>query len=468
MLGLKQWYLTKILAIAGPPLGLLAVFVPWMSVGSAGGSILLSGMDMLKIPLLAVVIIPIPVLAAAGLIFLIAGWYRITTILSGIVTGFAIGSLALIIVMVAAHQLATAFVQGTVSVLPLGPVLAIAGGILSFFGSKEVEKRETEFAKRRRTQGLMALVSGEGGLRMEAKFPWKMVIFGVTAVVTLLMFLITLTAFTNKGVASSLKPLNWLDFGIAGMLCLFGPPSFYLTYEQGRIASIEEKLPEFLRDLAESGRFGMTLSASIRTAAKGKYGALTPEIRKMAAQIAWGVSATEAIKLFGERVGTPLVKRTTGIIIKASDAGGNVSDVLTLVSVDAKEAQIAEHEKSIEMMTFVIVIYVAFFVFLTTVLILNSVFIPQMEKAAGPAPSTASAAGTGGAATSTKSLGSTTTVNKEAIPVVKQIYVGAALVHGIGDGVMAGVLTSGRISFGLRHSFIMVLIGYIGLRAMVA
>jgi aldehyde:ferredoxin oxidoreductase len=63
-----------------------------------------------------------------------------------------------------------------------------------------------------------------------------------------------------------------LDFLIIALLGTIGPVGFYMNAEQSKIKDVERRLPEFLRDIAESGRFGMTLAASIQAAAKGKYG----------------------------------------------------------------------------------------------------------------------------------------------------------------------------------------------------
>ena len=133
-------------------------------------------------------------------------------------------------------------------------------------------------------------------------------------------------------------PLEWIDFVFIGLMIITGPYGFYTSSRQRRIRDIEARLPDFLRDVAEAGRFGMTLAEAIKAASKGRYGRLSPEIRRMAAQIDWGVPASDAMRLFAERVDSPLVKRVTSIIIKANDAGGHVSDVLTMASHDVRES----------------------------------------------------------------------------------------------------------------------------------
>src|SRR5947208_1350806 len=174
--------------------------------------------------------------------------------------------------------------------------------------------------------------------------------------------------------------LYWLVVGTLGFI---GPYGFYVAKLQREIKQVERRLPDFLRDVAEAGRFGMTLAEAIVVSSGGRYGKLTPEIKKMAAQITWGVPATEALRLFATRVKTPMVGRVVAIIVKSSDAGGDVADVLTMVSHDTKENQLTEDERRIAMSTYIAVIYISFMVFLVTIWILNVTFLPKMLEASG-------------------------------------------------------------------------------------
>lgn len=290
------------------------------------------------------------------------------------------------------------------------------------------------------------------GERIEAKTNYRFIIYAAAGSVSMATLIVALLLQFGAVELGAVTPL---DFLVISLLSFIGPFGFYENYRYHRVRALEEKLPEFLRDVAESGKFGMTLASSIRSAAKGRYGDLTPEIKRMAAQIGWGISATEALKLFSERVQTPLVKRTCGIIIKAASAGGNVADILSLVSTDIKEAQLERAEKELNMTAYMVVIYVAFFVFLATVLILNAVFIPQIQSAGGKTQSGSGELSSG-----------VTTVNAQLIPEVRFIYLASALIHGLGDGITAGMLENGQVANGLRHSFIMVFIAYIMLRVL--
>jgi len=248
--------------------------------------------------------------------------------------------------------------------------------------------------------------------------------------------------------------LDWIDWLAIGLMAMCGPYGFYTSYRHKKVLEIESRLPDFLRDVSEGGRFGMTLADSLKVSSRGRYGRLTPEIQRMASQIDWGVPATDAMKLFVDRVDTPLVRRMTTIVIKANEAGGNVADVLDMVAHDARETLLNRNERSIAMSTYTVVIYVAFAVFLATIFILNTTFLPQMVKAGTSISEGA------------EEVGGNIPVQVQAdvVPQINLVFYIAVVIHAFGDGILAGVLQDGRIANGFRHSFIMLLIGLIGLR----
>jgi archaeal flagellar protein FlaJ len=279
------------------------------------------------------------------------------------------------------------------------------------------------------------------------------VVAAVFWVIAGLNYLGTLNWTLAAGESSGANPA--IDFFVLGMLCLIAPYGFAMTAKLRRIAKIEQRLPDFLRDVAEAGRFGMTLPDAIVVASTGRYGLLTDEIKKMASQIEWGVPVATALDLFEQRVPTPLVQRVVSIVTRANEAGGNVADVLTMVAHDTRETQLSFQARQISMLTYVTVIYISFFVFLVTIYIMAAIFLPQMITA--------------GCGVSTSSLSSSGGVSLAFgfVPVLFLAFMVAVIVHAVGDGIMAGVLFNGRIAEGLQHATIMLAAGWLIMRFVV-
>ncbi len=268
-----------------------------------------------------------------------------------------------------------------------------------------------------------------------------------------LNYLGTLNIQFRPGEGAGANPA--IDFFVLGMIAFMAPYGFAMTAKLRRISKIEERLPDFLRDVAEAGRFGMTLPDAIVVASSGRYGLLTDEIKKMASQLEWGVPVQTALRLFEERVPTPLVQRVVSIVTRANEAGGNVADVLTMVAHDTRESQLAAQSRQISMLTYVTVIYISFFVFLVTIYIMAAIFLPQMITA-GSAVSSSSLAG-----------GGAVTLAFQYVPVLFLAFMVAVIVHAVGDGIMAGVLYNGRVSEGLQHATIMLITGWLIMRFVV-
>lgn len=254
------------------------------------------------------------------------------------------------------------------------------------------------------------------------------------------------------GAVDALKPKYGTDFLIGAFLVGVGPYGWYRGRLMKRIRAMDDKFPDFLRDLAESERAGMTLPRALATASKGVYGALTPEIRRMSAQVEWGVSFTEALQRFSRRVNTPLIQRTVALIVEASKAGGNVIDILTAASDDAREIKQILEERGRQMGIYGIIIYISFMVFLVVVFILAAQFLPAFSAAAGKG----SGAKVSGASIAAFSVDEFTT-----------IFFHAALVQGIGGGLVSGIMQQGHPMSGLKHAVIMTCISWFFFRVLI-
>jgi len=273
----------------------------------------------------------------------------------------------------------------------------------------------------------------------------KHVKYGIFSVVILLCSILIALIFMHK--------LKLVDGIILTLVIISGPYPFYLQIKLKRIRAIEEKMSDFLRDLSESIRFGLPLHSAICKCAKGNYGKLTPEIKKIANQIDWGAPAEDALQMFAERVNTAMVKRAVTILIKASRAGGDIADVLLLTATNIKDLQLIEDSRKVEMTSYTAVVYVAFFVFLACVVIINTVFLSAI------ASQPTGIEVTEGAGAQLEAIGGGINIEE-----LKLIYLLAAIIQGFGDGILIGVIEKGSIINGFRHSSIMIIIGYVGLR----
>lgn len=238
------------------------------------------------------------------------------------------------------------------------------------------------------------------------------------------------------------------DFLMFAVLIAIVPVALLDLKEQIRVKNLENALPNFFRDLAGMNDSGMTLPNAVHLVAAAEYGTLTPHIRKLDNEMSWGVGFVEALFRFGKGLGTSLADRSVDLIAKASKAGGDVSEVLRAAAKDTYEVVNLQQERANNMLIYVIIVLVAFAVFLFVIAILVSSFLSTMATAGA----TAAASGASG-------FGA-----KIDIFVYKRLFSHAAMMQGFFSGLVAGQMGEGRVIGGLKYSAIMLLIAWVTFR----
>ena len=239
-----------------------------------------------------------------------------------------------------------------------------------------------------------------------------------------------------------------------------GPYSIFAWWKNKQIDDLEAKFAEFLSDLAEYWKVGISMTAAIKTLARGDYGAMTKEIRKMNAQVSWGIAFNDVLHQMSERIKTKLVKRSVSLIEEANLAGGKIADVLESAAKDASEIKWLEAERTKGVFMYVVVIYIAFGVYLAVIAVIVALFLPAIigtsagmeetkeEEAAGGG---SSAGGGGMAGMGTKKISA---------PKLTFIFFSSVMVQCVGNGLMAGMMGEGKISAGLRHVVVMTMMSW--------
>jgi flagellar protein FlaJ len=225
------------------------------------------------------------------------------------------------------------------------------------------------------------------------------------------------------------------------------PYGWYGKRQDAIRARVEEKFPDFLRDLAEYWKGGLSMTVAIQTLAKGEYGNLNDEVNKMASQISWGVSFGEVLEMFTERVTSPIVTRAVRMVDEANRAGGRISDILLAASFDAREIKALENERRQEVGSYVTVIYASFFVYLGIILVLASTFIPAIVD---------SSAATGGGSMSIGNL----TIREMNEVWISSMFLYSLMVQGIGNGLAAGFMSTGKLYSAFSRASFLLFLGW--------
>jgi len=204
--------------------------------------------------------------------------------------------------------------------------------------------------------------------------------------------------------------------------------------------SLDEHLPDLFRTIVQAQETGMTLPQALEEASKRDYGPLTEELKIMTAQMSWGMTFDEALTALGRRVETPLVQRTVPLIIEANRSGGRVEKIFDPLRKFIQTTLLLDKERRSQTRPYTAIIYVAFFVFLFTVVLLFKSFFVNIEDL--------------------PILGSTGIASAD----LRGTFLRMTTIQAFFGGLVAGKISEGTLTAGLKHSMILMFCGYIGLK----
>ncbi len=231
---------------------------------------------------------------------------------------------------------------------------------------------------------------------------------------------------------------------LAGIIALIPPAMVYLS-ESKRRDSIDNNIPHLIRDIADAGRSGMTLTRSIEISAERDYGPLTKELKKLIAKISFRVPLERALQYFADATGTTLSRRSSMLIAEANKSGGDIQESMESVAKHVQEIQYLERKRRATLRPFIGVMYISFAVFLVTVYLLISSFFKQLANT-----------NFGGGGGGIGGVG----FNFVSLPLDKitTVFLYMAMIEALFAGMVGGKMATGYLKDGLKHAILLMMI----------
>lgn len=225
---------------------------------------------------------------------------------------------------------------------------------------------------------------------------------------------------------------------ISIIIALSGPITVaYMKYLQNK--EMEERFPDFLRDVAGNIRAGMTLPQAVTATKETHYGALTPYVKRMIAQIDWGVPFDDILKDFSKR-STYLIKNMVSTIIETHKGGGNIPEIFDSVSRSAIEINKIKKERYSSIYNQMLIGYVIFFIFIGVIIILKVFLIPSLYTFMSPQAGLV--------------------ITEELSMFFSSVFQMLVLIEGFFSGLVIGKMSEGSIIAGLKHSLVLIATSY--------
>jgi len=214
------------------------------------------------------------------------------------------------------------------------------------------------------------------------------------------------------------------------------PPAFVHGKVSGRKASIEHGIANFLRDLTETRKTGLSPEKCIENLSERDYGEFTKELRKMSSDLSWGVPMRKVIMDFVHRTKSWMSQIVMFLLLEAVDVGGGTIAMIESLARFNTMTQEVEKEKKMNTRPYLLMPYFCAVLLVATTL-MTLVFTGQ----------TLGLAGTGA-----------TRINLQYLTMIFSVSV---ITHCYLIGLVAGKISEESLAAGFKHSALLVIIAIV-------
>ncbi|MDE1854145.1 MAG: type II secretion system F family protein [Thaumarchaeota archaeon] len=242
--------------------------------------------------------------------------------------------------------------------------------------------------------------------------------------------------FAPMGVLFYFVPLPipfFLHVSLALLTTVFVPAVLAIRYSRER-HGLEAKLPDFIRDVAESRKIGLSPEASIEALAPAKYGRLGKPVRSMGAQLSWGLSLDKVVSSFIGNVNSWLTKVAGALMLEVVEVGGGTVKSFSEMADFTRKVNDLEAEKRSALRPYIFVIYMAGILIVVTTFLMVYLLSQSTLGAKG------------------------SLVSSTIDPATIELLIVSAIFESWVVGFVAGKMGEGGLSDGFKHSFLLVLL----------
>ena len=267
-------------------------------------------------------------------------------------------------------------------------------------------------------------------------------VFGVCSVIGIVLFML-LTNFlgaTQLPLFTQLQAMG-VDLPVAMALSLFvvtAPAGIVHMRFARKVTSMENGVNNFLRDLTEVRKTGLSPERCIESLSKRDYGAFSKEIRKISSDISWGIPIKQVMMDFLKRTKSWMVQIVMFLLVETIDVGGGTIGMIEALSRFSNLTQEVDKEKKMSTRPYVFMPYLA-----ALLLVATTVMMTGLTSGIGLPAGAETAALAASAAAATQ---------------MTNIFVTSAIFHSFIIGIVAGKISDESIASGFKHAAILVII----------
>lgn len=199
--------------------------------------------------------------------------------------------------------------------------------------------------------------------------------------------------------------------------------------------STEQGMNSFLRDLTEVRKTGLSPERCIESLSHREYGVFSKELRKISAEISWGIPLKKVMMDFIGRTRSWMTQIVMFLLVETVDVGGGTIEMIESLARFNHLTQEVEKEKKSSTRPYIMMPYfAALLLVITTSLMLG--FTTGTIGVAGAAP-------------------------PPSMDWIRQVFMTSAIFYSYMVGIVAGKISEESISAGFKHAAVLVVISAI-------
>jgi flagellar protein FlaJ len=266
--------------------------------------------------------------------------------------------------------------------------------------------------------------------------PYK--IFAISCIGAIVAFLLLTNFFglVKLPIFTQLQAIG-VDLPVALAISLFisaAPAAIVHIRLQKTKTSMEQGVANFLRDLTEVRKTGLSPEKCIESLSKRDYGSFTKELRKISTDISWGIPIKQVMMDFLHRTKSWMVQIVMFLLVETIDVGGGTIAMIDSLARFNNMTQEVEKEKKMSVRPYVMMPYLASILLVaTTVMMMNltsGIAVPGTQ-AAGPDM------------------------------LMQTVFLSSVIFHSYLIGIVAGKISDDSVASGLKHASVLVIIAIV-------
>jgi len=205
----------------------------------------------------------------------------------------------------------------------------------------------------------------------------------------------------------------------------------FLNYR--RLSGKEDNYPIFVRDLTLNIKTGMEPVKAIILLKDNDYGTLSEDVQLLASNLKLGVPVEEALDVMAVNTGSRKIKRTVSVISGAIRTGGEIKDVLTMLSAYLINEREMKSEINSKLFTYQLIFYIIFVIYIAMNYFLISNILPMMNESG---------------------------FNVD-LEFYRTLMFRSTMLLGLFMGMVSGKVTKGSIAGSVPNVFLLLVVGYV-------